>query len=304
MGQRVHELYSIWPNKAHQNAIICLAMKREEVNFSGQLINPYQKPVFLMNWFIQHFFSPGEWVRQLFSDLGSTLVTITLGEWNCVVVDLSKLQFLHITQRMELLTPDFDMTGEFQGGKASNRSFKICNPKLEFQEAETIQLLEKEEDEVEKDKKRHRKRIGNVHVLKWNPQKYQKEKELRRKKKKRQGGRKEKDGRIRKKDEKEEEEKKIQKEEEQRKKEGEQRKKEEEERKKAEDDKDRDEEEDKGEEKKQDHEETDGSDEEGGGEDRKSKTSNEKHGEDEDVKKKKKEEEKEDKAKDEGCSGD
>ena len=72
---------AISKKKAHErnilNYIMCPTVTKKLHHVSGDksLVNPYQKPQQLINWFIELFSNPDEWVLDLFSGTGIDLVT-------------------------------------------------------------------------------------------------------------------------------------------------------------------------------------------------------------------------------------
>jgi hypothetical protein len=73
----------------------------------GAIINPYQKPVALSSWFVNHFRKEGDWVADLCCGMGGALVAALLANRNGAALDKSKRQVEFVKQRIITLDPQF-----------------------------------------------------------------------------------------------------------------------------------------------------------------------------------------------------
>jgi hypothetical protein len=77
-----------------------------------KIVNPYQKPVALSSWFVEHFSNTGDWVADLCCGTGGTLVALLLKNRCGAAVDKSDRQVEYVKKRIITLEPSFDLEQE------------------------------------------------------------------------------------------------------------------------------------------------------------------------------------------------
>ena len=86
---------------------------KKSVDLLGIVVNPYQKPVALNSWFVNHFSNEGDWVADLCCGSGAALVAALLANRNGAAVDKSKRQIEFVKQRIMTLNPEFVLKEEW-----------------------------------------------------------------------------------------------------------------------------------------------------------------------------------------------
>lgn len=107
-GKKMREHYNFGPSESRQNCLNINAVTRKEAYLDDSIVNPYQKPLKLMDWFIRHFSHPGDWILDLCAGTGSTTVAgLSLGR-NCMAVEKSKKQAERIETRIMMAPKTLD----------------------------------------------------------------------------------------------------------------------------------------------------------------------------------------------------
>ena len=105
----------IWePQESKLNIIKNVpCVTKKSVDLLGTVVNPYQKPVALNSWFVNHFSNEGDWVADLCCGTGAALVAALLANRNGAAVDKSKRQIEFVKQRIMTLNPEFWLKDEW-----------------------------------------------------------------------------------------------------------------------------------------------------------------------------------------------
>ncbi len=89
-GVRHKEMYNFSKEESRINIIKSSCVTKKSLSELGAVMNPYQKPVALGAWFVDHFSQPGDWVADLCCGTGSTLVAALLHGRHGSAVDKSQ----------------------------------------------------------------------------------------------------------------------------------------------------------------------------------------------------------------------
>ena len=92
-GGRVLNHFNFWTDES-QNNVVRFRAVTSKLKHSGdsKTVNVYQKPRDLLNWMVNHFSLPGNWVLDLCASSGIGLVSaLSLGR-HCVAVEEDRRQ--------------------------------------------------------------------------------------------------------------------------------------------------------------------------------------------------------------------
>ena len=115
---RRKEMYNFERDESRTNIISAPCVTRKCLDDLGCVVNPYQKPVALGDWFVRHFSEPGDWVADLCCGTGSALVAALLSGRHGSAVDKAESQIKFLTNRIMTLESTFSLDGEaVEGGE-------------------------------------------------------------------------------------------------------------------------------------------------------------------------------------------
>lgn len=127
-GVRRREMYNFARDESRVNIVRSSCVTRKSLSDLGCVVNPYQKPVALGNWFVSHFSEEGDWVADLCCGTGSTLVaTLLLGRHGSAV-DKSESQIQFVTNRIMTLETTFSLSGEAEANGEGPQGQEIQPP--------------------------------------------------------------------------------------------------------------------------------------------------------------------------------
>lgn len=109
---RHKEMYNFQKNESRVNVVNASCVTKKSLSPFGAVVNPYQKPVALGAWFVKHFSEEGDWVADLCSGTGSTLVAALLNKRNGSAVDKSKNQIDFVASRIMTLESTWSLAEE------------------------------------------------------------------------------------------------------------------------------------------------------------------------------------------------
>ena len=92
-GGRSMDHFNFWANESRNNVVITPSVVAK-LKHSGdnKVVNVYQKPRELLNWMVEHFSRPQEWVLDLCAGSGTGLVSsLALGR-HCAAVEIDERQ--------------------------------------------------------------------------------------------------------------------------------------------------------------------------------------------------------------------
>jgi hypothetical protein len=99
-GTRSSEMYNFDRDEGWLNIIRSSCVTNKSVDALGKIVNPYQKPVALSSWFVEHFSNTGDWVAGLCCGTGGTLVASLLKNRCGAAVDKSDRQVEYVKKRI------------------------------------------------------------------------------------------------------------------------------------------------------------------------------------------------------------
>jgi hypothetical protein len=111
-GVRQKEMYNFAKDESRINIVKSSCVTKKSLSELGAVMNPYQKPVALGVWFVDHFSLPGDWVADLCCGTGSTLVAALLHGRHGSAVDKSQKQVDFVSSRIMTLESKFSLTEE------------------------------------------------------------------------------------------------------------------------------------------------------------------------------------------------
>ena len=111
-GVRRKEMYNFQSDESRVNIIKAACVTRKSLSELGYIVNPYQKPVALGDWFVNHFSDEGDWVADLCCGTGSTLVAALLRKQNGSAVDKGESQTQFVSRRIMTLKSTFSLHEE------------------------------------------------------------------------------------------------------------------------------------------------------------------------------------------------
>jgi hypothetical protein len=104
-GTRTRDMYNFEADESRRNIVTVPCVTKKSVTQLGEIVNPYQKPVALCEYFVKHFSYKGEWVVDLCAGTGSTTCAALLCGRHCVAIELSSSQAQYIKERVRGLEP-------------------------------------------------------------------------------------------------------------------------------------------------------------------------------------------------------
>lgn len=105
-------MYNFQSDESRVNIIKAACVTRKSLSELGYIVNPYQKPVALGDWFVSHFSDEGDWVADLCCGTGSTLVAALLRKRNGSAVDKGESQTQFVSRRIMTLESTFSLHEE------------------------------------------------------------------------------------------------------------------------------------------------------------------------------------------------
>ena len=125
-------------------------MMKKSLSELGCVVNPYQKPVVLGDWFVNHFSEEGDWVADLCCGTGSTLVAALLNKRHGSAVDKGELQTQFVTHRIMTLDSSFLMAEEAEEGGEGAQGQEVQPPvsgELGTVSTIAVEVVEEEEED-------------------------------------------------------------------------------------------------------------------------------------------------------------
>ena len=151
---RHKEMYQFDKYESRINIVKSSCVTKKSLDPLGAIVNPYQKPVALGDWFVKHFSEEGDWVADLCCGTGSTLVAALLNHRHGCAVDKSKRQIDEVTRRIMTLESDFSLAAEAAESGEGARGAEVQPPvKGQLGTLSTHQVVISEEVEVEVENK-------------------------------------------------------------------------------------------------------------------------------------------------------
>jgi hypothetical protein len=105
-------MYNFAKDESRINIVKSSCVTKKSLSELGAVMNPYQKPVALGAWFVDHFSQPGDWVADLCCGTGSTLVATLLHGRHGSAVDKSQKQVDFVSSRIMTLESKFSLSEE------------------------------------------------------------------------------------------------------------------------------------------------------------------------------------------------
>ena len=113
-------MYNFERDESRVNIVRASCVTRKSLSELGAVVNPYQKPVALGDWFVSHFSEEGDWVADLCCGTGSTLVAALLKKRYGCAVDRAQSQTEFVTRYVMTLDSAFSLGEEAeQGGEGA-----------------------------------------------------------------------------------------------------------------------------------------------------------------------------------------
>jgi hypothetical protein len=113
-GVRTREMYNFGPYDSRSNIVKRPCVTKKSMSTLGFIVNPYQKPVGLGDWFVNHFSEKGDWVADLCCGTGSTLAAALLNSRHGCAVDRSSTQIEFVRGRVITLESEWSLYDEAQ----------------------------------------------------------------------------------------------------------------------------------------------------------------------------------------------
>jgi len=111
-GIRRKEMYNFARDESRVNIVRSSCVTVKSLSQLGCVVNPYQKPVALGEWFVMHFSDEGDWVADLCCGTGSTLVAALLNKRHGCAVDKGESQTEFVTHQIMTLDSSFSLAEE------------------------------------------------------------------------------------------------------------------------------------------------------------------------------------------------
>ena len=151
-GVRRKEMYNFARDESRVNIVRASCVTRKSLSELGSVVNPYQKPVALGDWFVSHFSEEGDWVADLCCGTGSTLVATLLKKRRGSAVDKGQSQIEFVTRRIMTLDSAFNLGEEAEQGGEGVQGQEVQPPvsgELASLSTLPVEIVEEEEEEAE-----------------------------------------------------------------------------------------------------------------------------------------------------------
>ena len=151
-GVRRKEMYNFARDESRVNIVRSSCVTMKSVSQLGCVVNPYQKPVALGDWFVNHFSEEGDWVADLCCGTGSTLVAALLNKRHGSAVDKGENQIEFVKHRIMTLESSFSLAAEAEevgeGAQGQEVQPPVCG-ELGTVSTWRVEVVEEEEEEEE-----------------------------------------------------------------------------------------------------------------------------------------------------------
>ena len=153
-GVRRKEMYNFAKDESWVNIVTSSCVTRKSLSQLGAVVNPYQKPVALGDWFVTHFSEEGDWVADLCSGTGSTLVAALLNKRHGSAVDKSEGQIEFVSHRIMTLESTFSLGEEAEEGGDGPQGQEVQPPvsgELGTVSTLAVEIVQEEEEEAKEE---------------------------------------------------------------------------------------------------------------------------------------------------------
>lgn len=151
-GVRRKEMYNFARDESRVNIVTASCVTKKSLSDLGCVVNPYQKPVALGDWFVSHFSEVGDWVADLCCGTGSTLVAALLKGRHGSAVDKGETQIKFVSHRIMTLESTFSLGDEAQEAGDGFQGQEVQPPisgELGTLSTLRVELVVEEEKELE-----------------------------------------------------------------------------------------------------------------------------------------------------------
>src|SRR5450759_3940992 len=151
-GIRRKEMYNFARDESRVNIVRSSCVTVKSLSQLGCVVNPYQKPMALGEWFVTHFSDEGDWVANLCCGTGSTLVATLLNKRHGCAVDKGESQTEFVAHQIMTLDSSFSLAEEaVKGGDGAQGQEDQPPVSGELETISTLAVDIEELEEVEEE---------------------------------------------------------------------------------------------------------------------------------------------------------